>query len=184
VRVLARNGKGNSRTVAAGIIWAVDHGAGVINLSLGAGRSTLAIQRAVDYAARHDVVVVAAAGNQGSSRRFYPAASQSVIAVAATDRADRLYPWSNRGDWVDIAAPGCNVAPWRGGSYATFCGTSAAAPLVAGLAALVRSAFPKASAAETARLLGSKRLDATRAFRTSRPPLRPRLTEVMRSVRP
>ena len=163
VRVLARNGTGNATTVAAGITWAVDHGADVINLSLGGGRSTPALEHALAYAARRDVVLVAAAGNDGSTRRFYPAASRHVVAVAATNRSDGIYRWSNRGGWIDTAAPGCNVATWRGGGYATFCGTSSAASLVAGLAALVRSANPEASAAEIERLLDSSRLDASLA---------------------
>lgn len=189
VRVLDGAGRGNSSVVAAGIIWAVDHGATVINLSLGGERASIAEEGAVDYAARHDVLVVASAGNSGSTRRFYPAAHQGVVAVAGTDADDRLYSWSNRGDWVDLAAPGCNAALWRSGAYSTFCGTSSAAPLVAGLAALVRSANPRATAAETARALGSSRLDASRVFprrgaEVAQPPprrlARPELAELVR----
>jgi subtilisin family serine protease len=169
VRVLDAAGRTSSAVVAAGIIWAVDHGAKVINLSLGGDRSTIAEEGAVDYAARHDVVVVASAGNTGSTRRFYPAAHSDVIAVGASDPDDRLYTWSNRGEWVDVSAPGCNTALWRQGAYSIFCGTSSAAPLVAGVAALIRSANPRASAAETMRLVGDGRLDASNAFPRRRP---------------
>jgi thermitase len=172
VRVLGRDGKGESATLAAGIVWAVDHGADVLNLSLGGDTTTMAERDAVAYAVGHDVVVVAAAGNDGKTRREYPAATAGVIGVAGSDAEGRLYDWSNRGSWVDVAAPGCNTSPWRGHAYSTFCGTSSAAPLVSGLAALVRSAHPGASAAEIARLVTGRdgRLDAARAF--PRPPAR------------
>ena len=182
VRVLDRGGRGDSATLAAGIIWAVDHGADVINLSLAGDRSTMAEEEALAYAARHDVVVVAAAGNVGNRLKQYPAADEHVISVAATDPSDRLYSWSSRGDWVDVSAPGCNTSPWRGGTYATFCGTSSAAPLVAGLAALIRSARPRATAAQVAQRVeraaspATGRVDAARIFPEAehpRPPSAP-----------
>ena len=105
VRVLHRDGSGDSATLADGIIWAVDRGADIINLSLGGDTTTIAEDGALAYAARHDVVLVAAAGNDGKRIREYPAADKRVIAVAASDPSDRLYPWSNRGAWVDISAP-------------------------------------------------------------------------------
>jgi thermitase len=175
VRVLDRDGSGDSATLADGIIWAVDQGADVINLSLSGDTTTIAEDGALAYAARHDVVLVAAAGNEGSRTREYPAADRRVIAVAASDPSDRLYPWSNRGEWVDISAPGCNTSPWRGGNYATFCGTSSATPLVAGLAALIRSVRPRATAAEIVDSVlrsasaDGRRLDAARAFPVTEP---------------
>jgi thermitase len=178
VRVLDRDGRGDSATLAAGIIWAADQGADVINLSLGGDRTTIAEDGALAYAARHDVVLVAAAGNEGNRIREYPAADPRVIAVAASDPSDRLYPWSNRGEWVDVSAPGCNTSPWRGGTYATFCGTSSATPLVAGLAALIRSVRPRATAAQIADSVlrsgssATRRLDAARAFPAAKPKAR------------
>jgi subtilisin family serine protease len=145
VKVLDAEGRGDTTRVAAGIIWAADHGADVINLSLGAPGTTDALSAAVRYAIAKNVVVVAAAGNSGSAIPFHPAAEASVLGVAATNEQDRLYTWSNRGPWVEVAAPGCNVAPWTGGAYISLCGTSAAAPLVSGLAALVVAAQPRPS---------------------------------------
>jgi subtilisin family serine protease len=150
VKVLGADGSGTTADVAAGIIWAANHGAKVINLSLGAPDTTDALSEAVSYALSRDVVIVASAGNASSDIPFYPAAAPNVISVAATNESDHLYSWSNRGPWVQVAAPGCNSAPWPKNSYVGFCGTSAAAPLVAGLAGLVRSAWPQATAAETA----------------------------------
>jgi subtilisin family serine protease len=150
VKVLGKDGTGTTGDVSAGIIWAADHGARVINLSLGAPGTTDALSEAIAYASSKDVVVVASAGNSGSVTPFYPAADGSVISVAASNPSDQLYSWSNRGTWVLVAAPGCNDALWPGGEYVSFCGTSAAAPLVAGIAALFRAAKPSASATETA----------------------------------
>ena len=81
--------------------------------------------------------MVAAAGNDGVSSRFYPAAIRAVLAVGASGAADTRYSWSNYGArWVDVAAPGCNLAQGHTGHYYDFCGTSSATPLVAGVAAL------------------------------------------------
>jgi subtilisin family serine protease len=148
VKVLDSSGSGDDTQVAAGIVWAADHGAQVINLSLGAPGSTPELTAALAYAANRGAVVVGAAGNSGSTVPFYPAADGNVLSVAGTTTLDALYPWSNFGSWVDVAAPGCNIAPAAGGAYGGFCGTSSATPVVAGLAALAVSAQPSASVRE------------------------------------
>ena len=142
VKVLDSTGSGSSATVAAGIVWAVDHGARIINLSLGAPNTTLTLTAAIDYAASKGAVVIAAAGNDSSATLTYPAAHPAVIGVAGTKADDSPYVWTNSGDWVQVAAPGCNLAPTRGGDYVNFCGTSSAAPIVAGLAGLALSYKP------------------------------------------
>lgn len=147
VKVLDANGTGYLSTVAAGVVWAADHGATVINLSLGGPSPSIPLQNAIDYANSRGVVVVGAAGNDGTSNPSYPAASAGVIAVAASNSASGLYSWSTRGaTWVDVAAPGCNPSTGTG-SPASFCGTSSATPMVAGVVALARSAAPGASSA-------------------------------------
>jgi subtilisin family serine protease len=75
-------------------------------------------------------------GNSGVDTPFFPAACAEVIGVAATDEADALYSWSNHGDSVRVAAPGCNTATWLGGGYVEFCSTSSAAPVVSAIAGL------------------------------------------------
>jgi subtilisin family serine protease len=143
VKVLDRNGSGPTSTIAAGIVWAVNHGAQVINLSLGGAGTTQVLQDAVSFAASKGVLVLAAAGNSGSTTKFYPAAYPSVVSVGATQEDDTLYSWSNRGaDWVQVAAPGCDTAPVRGEGYGNFCGTSAATPVVSGIAGLALSLDP------------------------------------------
>ena len=121
------------------------------------------LQTIMDSARAAGVVVVAAAGNNGTSTPFYPAAIPSVIAVSATDRADDpatrdlKASWSNFGPWIDIAAPGTEIASTLpGGRYGSYTGTSMATPHVAGIAALAAAAHPGWTPASVeAALLGS-----------------------------
>jgi subtilisin family serine protease len=153
IKVLDKNGSGDDTTIAAGIVWAVDHGARVINLSLGGPGTTPELTAALAYAGRIGVVVVAAAGNSGTTIPFYPAADANALSVAATTSADQPYNWTNFGPWVSLAAPGCNIAPILSGGYGTFCGTSSASPLVAGVAALALSERPTATATQVMRAI-------------------------------
>jgi len=153
LKVLDASGVGAHSTIAEAIVWAADKGAKVVNLSLGSSGATKTLGDAVAYAVGKGVVLVAAAGNGSSSAPFYPAAYPGVISVAGTDANDHLYSWSNFGSWVKVAAPGCNAAPALGGGYSTFCGTSSASPLVAGLAGLALAAQPLASPVEVEQAL-------------------------------
>jgi subtilisin family serine protease len=154
VKVIDASGTGTTAGLAAGITWATDHGARVVNMSVAGPAGTDTLAAAVRYAADHGVVMVAAAGNDGATTPTYPAAYPDVVAVAATLLGNVLYPFSNRGSWVALTAPGCTTAPSRTITrYTYFCGTSAAAPLVAGVAGLVVSAAPDASAASVRQVL-------------------------------
>jgi type VII secretion-associated serine protease mycosin len=150
VRVLDATGSGWASDAANGIVWAVDHGAGVLNLSLtGADDATLAA--AVSYAQSRNVVVVAAAGNDRNSGdpAEYPAAYPGVAAVAATDATMASAGFSETGADVKLAAPGVAILstyPVALGSFASMSGTSMAAPYVAAAAALVRAAAPQLNA--------------------------------------
>ena len=107
-------------------------------MSLGDTGTTQTLDDAVKYAWDHGVLVVAAAGNNGNSSLFYPAADPNVISVAATDSADKLTWFSNYGSWVKVAAPGDNIySTYFNGGYAIMSGTSMATPHVAGEAALL-----------------------------------------------
>ncbi|MEU4569664.1 type VII secretion-associated serine protease mycosin [Micromonospora sp. NPDC023956] len=152
-----------------GIRYAVDHGATVVNISNGGPTTSSALDEAVRYAQSKDVVVVAAAGNaeQGDSGVLYPARLPGVIAVGATDRDGEPWSGGTRGAQIAITAPGVDVSTTAGrwsdlteGGYVTVDGTSAAAPLVAGAAALVRARYPEASAAEVVNRLVSTARDA------------------------
>ena len=146
VKVLNQRGFGTVANVAEGIRFAADEGAGVINLSLGGPIKSRILEDAVDHALKRGVVVVAAAGNSGR-RVGWPAAYPGVIAVSATDDADRIATFSSRGPEVAIAAPGvavtqqtiCNGGRDKCEVFGTFNGTSMASPHVAGVAALIES---------------------------------------------
>jgi thermitase len=148
VKVLNDDNRGTTSDLAAGIIWAADAGARVISMSLGGFAPTQTLTDAITYAAGKGVVLVGAAGNNGSTAPVYPAAYSPVLSVAGTTADNGLYSWSSYGSWVKVSAPGCNVATWVNGGFVNFCGTSSATPLVAGLAALALSARPAAGAAE------------------------------------
>jgi thermitase len=139
VKVLGDGGGGSWDWVASGIRWATDNNAQVINMSLGGGASRT-VELAVNRAWNNGVVIVAAAGNNGTSQKFYPAAYANVIAVAATDHHDSRASFSNWGSWVSVAAPGVSIlSTTKGGGYAAWNGTSMASPHVAGIAGLVWS---------------------------------------------
>ncbi|MSR48371.1 MAG: peptidase S8 [Planctomycetes bacterium] len=147
VKVLNSGGSGAWDGVANGINWAADNGADVISMSLGGSSGSSTVEAAVNYAWGLNVLVVAAAGNSGSTAPSYPAWYANCIAVASTDSNDTRSSFSNYGSWVDVAAPGRDIyATYDGNSYATLSGTSMACPHVAGEAGLLWSNLGTATA--------------------------------------
>lgn len=146
VRVLDASGSGSYSTLIDGILFAADCGARVINLSLAGTSTSDALQAAIDYAWSKGALVVAAAGNSGSTAIAYPAACRNVIAVSATDASDQRPSWSSYGNWIDVTAPGVSLPiATLDGSYTTGSGTSFSAPVVSGVAALMAAANPSLS---------------------------------------
>ena len=109
LRVLDESGIGTYSDVAAAIVYAADHGAQVINLSLGGASPSSVLEQAVDYAVGKGVTVVAAAGNTGSEQVLYPAAYEPVIAVGAVDQDLQVSSFSSGGTNVDLLAPGRDI---------------------------------------------------------------------------
>jgi subtilisin family serine protease len=168
VRVLDEYAEGWYSDIAAGMVYAADNGARVLNLSLGGPEPSETLRVAVDYARSHGCLVVAAAGNTGGPV-LYPAAYGPALAVGATDRDDRPASFSNRGPELDLVAPGVAiVSTWRS-PYDTFTksGTSMAAAHVSGLAALIWAAAPGYSADQVAGLMVTTALDLGPAGRDS-----------------
>ena len=125
-----------------GIVYAAENGAEVINCSWGGCGYSQFEQETIDYATQLGALVVAAAGNDGDERLFYPAAYRNVLAVTSTNSSDQKSSFSNYGFWVDVAAPGENIyATWQSTAtrYTFGTGTSFSSPLVAGIAALVKA---------------------------------------------
>ncbi|CAE6353384.1 S8 family peptidase [Paenibacillus sp. GCM10023250] len=149
VKVLDASGAGSTYTVAEGVIWAADHGIKVINMSLGNYAEAQFLHDAIKYAYDRDVVLVAASGNDNTERPGYPAAYPEVLAVASTNADGTRSPFSNYGDYIDVAAPGMTIAStYPGSQYAALSGTSMASPHVAALAGLIRSINPDLSNVE------------------------------------
>jgi serine protease len=153
VRVLdQQNRYDDALVVAKGVRWAVDHGARVINLSLGGSGSSAALAAALDYAFAKDVVVVACTGNASaspSSGVWYPAREPGVIAVAGMERdGDALWSGSITGKETVVTAPATQLVGARPSGYWKVQGTSFAAPMVSGTAALIRSRWPTMPAGE------------------------------------
>ena len=159
----ARN---SDQQIADAVVWAVDHDADVINMSL--TRNTPDWPRSWDdafqYAADHDVVIVAAAGNRGSGTEAVgaPATMPGVLTVAGLDRAGRAsVDASAQGITIAVAAPSEQlVGAVPGSGYVTWSGTSGAAPLVAGVVALVRAAHPALDAANVINRITATATDA------------------------
>jgi subtilisin family serine protease len=119
--------------VAVGIRFAADHGAKVINLSLGGPGDSPVLHDAITYATSRDVVVVVASGNTSDNVPQFPAAYPEVLAVGATDATGALTDFSSWGDWLDVAAPGFHiVSTFLNNRYAVGDGTSFAARSSAG----------------------------------------------------
>src|SRR2546427_7792777 len=140
VTVLGADGTGYDGDIIAGVLYAADHGASVILMAFSASGYSDSLQEAIDYAWSNNVVIVAAAGNDGSNTGTFPAGDRGVIGVSATDQNDVLASWSNYGPSIFMAAPGVGIAStYPGASYATWDGTSASAAILAGSAALMRA---------------------------------------------
>ncbi|CAM4520217.1 type VII secretion-associated serine protease mycosin [Paenibacillus endophyticus] len=160
IKVLDSSGAGSTYSVAQGIIWAVDHGAKVINMSLGNYAQADFLHDAIKYAYEHDVVMIAASGNDNTDRPGYPAAYPEVFAVAATDSNKEKASFSNYGNYIDVAAPGDSIAStYPGSQYAALSGTSMASPHVAALAGLIRSVNPELSNEEVMELMRTSASD-------------------------
>jgi hypothetical protein len=180
LKALDQKGEGNSTDVAQAIVYAADHGANIINLSLGGTQFTndTTLADAITYAYNKDVTIVAAAGNDVATdggnmdvNPVYPVCDDNgqdmVIGVAATDNGDQKAAFSNFGrSCVDISAPGkrilstISIDPSTGAvihsGYAYADGTSLAAPFVSGEAALIKSFYPDATNQEiTYRIVAS-----------------------------
>lgn len=170
IKALDAKGSGDTFNVALGVVWAADHGARVINMSLG-GPNNVTLQRAIEYALAKNVVVVAAMGNDGKNKKAYPAALPGVISVGSVDFDKRRSEFSNYGDWITVVAPGSQILSTlptyettmtefeKEQEYDYLDGTSMACPMVAGLAGLILSRNPNYTPEEVKQRIQSTSTD-------------------------
>lgn len=140
------SGKDTDSSVAKGIRWAVDHGASVINLSIGGGSNTTELEYAIGYAEAHDVVVVAASGNSGVEEDQYPASYPGVISVGGVGQDGKIWDRSTSSAHLTVVAPAASIVldSNRSDTYMyQGVGTSYSSAYVSAIAALIRSAYPK-----------------------------------------
>ncbi len=141
VKVLNSSNVGRHDEIAAGIVWAADSGADVINLSLGSTSTSQTLSDAVEYAHSEGALLVCAAGNLGDTDPFYPAAYDDCMAIGATTDSDAKWSASNYGSWLSMTAPGDAIYSTyiysTGYPYVSWSGTSQAAPHVSAVAALM-----------------------------------------------
>jgi subtilisin family serine protease len=161
VKVLAANGTGTELDLALGIQYCVDKGAKIISMSLSTDQDSPAVRSAVQYANAHGVIMVAAAGNTGTTGGMrYPAAYPEVIAVAAVMPDGRWAPYSTTGSWVDVAAPGfAIVSTYKGGGYRAINGTSMATPFVSATVALLLQVNASFTPSDVKAILGRSAID-------------------------
>jgi hypothetical protein len=146
VRVSTSGSGFDSGLAALGVRWAVDHGARIISIGW-SDEGTYSVPEpqiaaAIAYAAQHNVLVFASAGNTGTTTPTHPAADFGAYAVAGTLPSDALFPWSALGSWIPLAAPGCEWGFWPGKGFIQACGSSTSAPAAAGIAGLLLSINP------------------------------------------
>jgi subtilisin family serine protease len=154
VQVFSSELRGDSFTLAEAIVAAVDAGANVINLSLGSRGDSFLVRDAVEYALANNVALVAAAGNDAVDGLVYPARYDGVISVGCVDAGGRHVYFSNRGEELDIVAPGLGIAAaGLNDGMVSLSGSSAAAPLVSGALAAVLSQNPGMTAGAAADVL-------------------------------
>ncbi len=138
-----RSGQGSSITTGfEAILYAVDNGANILSLSWGGYDSSMLERDIIDYALNQGVIVICAAGNDGVTTPYYPAAYEGTLSIAATNSMGQIWGGSNWGSWVDLAAPGAQIFSTVNDGYGYLSGTSMATPLVAGIAALLLADNP------------------------------------------
>ncbi|MDX9911908.1 MAG: S8 family serine peptidase [Phycisphaerales bacterium] len=158
VKVATPVGSTSGTWLGNGIIWAVDHGARVLSISLGLTSGDAFLESAIAYADAHGCLIVASAGNENAGPVLYPAKYPSVMAIGGTNNRDLVAGFSSVGPEIDVVAPGWLILStadyfWDPNTYESRSGTSMAAPLVAGIATLLFQIEPNLTPAEVRQII-------------------------------
>jgi hypothetical protein len=154
IRVTAADGLSDAFTLASAIQAAVEQGARVLNISLGAYQESAVLTRAIDFATSRNALIVASAGNDQAAQLTWPAADPRVLSVGAVDGVDQQVFFSNSGEQLRLTAPGFGIlTAWTGQQRVLMDGTSASAPVVTGGIAAMMSENPGLSPGDAAALL-------------------------------
>lgn len=159
IKVLDSNGNGETNNIVKGIKYAADNGADVINLSLGTNSKSKSIADAITYAKSKGVFVVAAAGNDGESSDNVSPASDGAFTVAAMDYNYKKAYFSDYGNCIKVSAPGVQILSTVPGGYEAWDGTSMAAPVAAGIAAMIKAEDPNLNPSQVESILDSSAKD-------------------------
>lgn len=151
VNVYGQNEQANTYDVANGVLRAIKAGAKIINLSLGSEGPSPYLAEVIRWGMTQDVIFIAAAGNRPTTTPTFPAADPAVVAVTASDRTGNIASYANRGDFVDVIAPGSTIFQYNGQRYLSS-GTSVATAYVSGLAAAMADPCNKSYAAIEAQI--------------------------------
>ncbi|MFD0713147.1 S8 family peptidase [Paenibacillus sp. GCM10027626] len=180
VKAFDHDGSAFVSDIILGIEWCIHNRMDIINMSFGMKTRSKALLNAVNYAYNAGIIIVASSGNDGSRKSIdYPARYPQTISVGATNRLRRIAPFSNRGAYIDIYAPGDKIhSAWLKGKYHEMSGTSMATSHVSGAIALLLARKPGLPPAEIKAIL-------KRSMLPLRGPKRPRLTgelDIMRML--
>lgn len=159
VKVLDESGYGETINIVKGILYAVDSGANIINLSLGVQEKNELIAKAIDYAKSKGVFVVAAAGNENENSDNFSPAGDGAFTVAAMNYDYRKAYFSDYGNSIKVSAPGVQILSTVPGGYEAWDGTSMSAPIVSGIAAMLKAESPDLSPTQMEHILQSTATD-------------------------
>ena len=160
VKVLDSSGHGDYADVALGVRYAADHGAQVINMSLGGNEDQQTLRDAVEYAYGKGCLLLASSGNYGWSTLLYPARYSHVMGVGRTNADDTRYSGSNYGEGLNVMAPGSSIySTMPGNRYDELSGTSMSCPFASGLAALLWAVEPDATNADVQQYMQENAVD-------------------------
>ena len=161
IKVTGADGLSDIFTLSKAIMLAVDNGAQIVNISLGAYQTSSVLSKAIEYAQNGGVVIVASAGNDQAAQLAYPAADPRVFSVGAVDALEQQVTFSNSGENLSISAPGLGLTTaWLNNQRIVFDGTSGSSPIVAGGIAAIMTAYPGMTAVQASQVLSTYSSDA------------------------